>query len=191
MDSSVPCELSCGTTENETETIESGTQTERLSSSMNIQCSLSQESRLMRKYLNVKADLRKANNTIKYMKSQKYLAHEFRKQFGNGNILPGTFDCTVRKISRPRSYLRKDVAAGCIIKSISPKAYRLIRKRRWMELPSESVLRKWLRKFTIRDGIQDVLMNIISTKHEEPQDMECFLAFDEMALKEHWVYDKV
>ena len=55
MDSSVPCELSCGTTENETETIESGTQTERLSSSMNIQCSLSQESRLMRKYLNVKA----------------------------------------------------------------------------------------------------------------------------------------
>ena len=141
----------------------------------------------MRKYLKVKAILWKLNT----LKSQKYLAHEFRKQFGKGNILPGTFDCTIRKISRPRSYLRKDVAAGCIIKSISPKAYRLIRKRRWMELPSESVLRKWLRKFTIRDGIQDVLMNIISTKHEEPQDMECFLAFDEMALKERWVYDKV
>ena len=100
-------------------------------------------------------------------------------------------DCKVRKISRPRSYLCKDVSAGCIIKSISPKAYCLIRKRRWMELPSESVLRKWLRKFTIRDGIQDVLMNMISTKDPEPQDMECFLAFDEMALKERWVYDKV
>lgn len=43
--------------------------------------------------------------------------------------------------------------------------------------------------FSLSNGIQTFLMDVITTKHKEAQDMECFLAFDEMALKERWVYE--
>ena len=155
------------------------------------QCDISNEGKIYLKYRDVKEKLKEAKKTIKYLKSNKYLQVKLKEVISRRIVLPGARVCVARGVSRPRKYDRKDVAAAGVLKAISPKAFRLIRKRKWMNLPSESVIRSWLKMFTLSDGVQTFLMDVITTKHKEPKDMECFLAFDEMALKERWVYDKV
>ena len=156
-----------------------------------IQCDFSNKDKIYIKYRAVKQKLKEAKTTIRYLKSNKYFQVQVRERISKRIVLPGARVCVARGVSRPRKYDRKDVAAASILKAISPKAFRLIRKRKWMNLPSESVLRSWLKMFSLSDGIQTFLMDVIVCKHKEVQDMECFLAFDEMALKERWVYDKV
>ena len=57
---------------------------------------------------------------------------------------------TARKIisgKRPQKYKKDDIAASAVLHSISPKAFKLIRKKGWMQLPSVSTVADWLREF--------------------------------------------
>lgn len=92
---------------------------------------------------------------------------------------------------RPKKYVCRDISASAIIKGLSPKCFRLIRSQKWMQLPSDSTVRAWLKKWSIREGLQPRLMEVVKAKHPEPEAKEVFLSFDEMSLKERWVYDKV
>ena len=101
---------------------------------------------------------------------------------------------TARKIStrkRPRKYKKQDIAASAVLRAISPKAFNLIRRKGWMQLPSRTTVVQWLKIFTVADGIQHNLMDIVKAKYPEPESKEVFLSFDEMSLKERWTYDKV
>ena len=60
-----------------------------------------------------------------------------------------------------------------------------------MQLPSRTTVAAWLQNFTIEEGIQQNLINIVKAKHPELEAREVFLSFDEMSLKDRWVYDKV
>ena len=92
---------------------------------------------------------------------------------------------------RPQKYKKDDIAASAVLHSISPKAFKLIRKKGWMQLPSVSTVAYWLREFKLKEGIQCKLLDIVRAKHPDPAAKEAFISFDEMALKACWVYDKV
>ena len=134
------------------------------------QCDFSNKDQIYIKFRDVKEKLKEAKTTIKYLKSKKYLQVKVRKLISRRIGLPGARVCVARGVSRPRKYDRKDVAAASILKAISPKAFRLIRKRKWMNLPSESVIRSWLKMFSLSDGIQTILMDVITTNHKEDKD---------------------
>ena len=127
---------------------------------------------------------------LRFVKSDKYLKQRLPDFLKGRPITPASARALVTG-KRPRKYLRKDVAVAAVIRAISPKTFRLIRKNRWMQLPSDSTVRSWLKQFTIRDGFQNVLADIVTVKHPEPEAKEVFLSFDEMALRERWCYDKV
>ena len=95
------------------------------------------------------------------------------------------------KGTRPRLYSKEDVAAGAVLRSISPKAFNLIRDRSWMQLPSRSTVLNWLSKFAVVEGGQPALIDLVKDKYPNAAAREVFLSFDEMSLKERWVYDKV
>ena len=95
------------------------------------------------------------------------------------------------KGTRPRLYSKEDVAAGAVLRSISPKAFNLIRDRSWMQLPSRSTVLNWLSKFAVVEGGQPALIDLVKDKYPNAAAREVFLSFDEMPLKERWVYDKV
>ena len=101
---------------------------------------------------------------------------------------------TTKKIAtgkRPKKYSREDIAAGAVLRAISPKAFNLIRSKSWMQLPSRRTVENWLRDFRVVEGMQPKLMDVVKAKHPEPAAREVFLSFDEMSLKERWVYNKV
>ncbi len=120
------------------------------------QCDFSNEGKVYLKYRDVKETLKEAKKTIKYLKSNKYLQVKLKEVTSRRIVLPGARVCVARGVSRPRKYDRKDVAA---VES----------QRKWMNLPCESVIRSWLKMFTLSDGVQTFLMNVITTKHKEPK----------------------
>ena len=95
------------------------------------------------------------------------------------------------KGKRPHVYSKEDVAASAVLRSISPKAFNLIRDRGWMQLPSRTTVLSWLSKFVIVEGGQPALIDLVKDKYPDAAAREVFLSFDEMSLKERWVYDKV
>ena len=97
-------------------------------------------------------------------------------------------DCSGK---RPQQYCREDICKAAILKSISPKSFNFIRKKGLLQLPCKSTVNMWLTEFQLEEGFQWILLNVVKKSYKEPQAMETFISFDEMALKSRWVYDKV
>ena len=126
----------------------------------------------------------------RFARSKKFILPKVKDYLKSKPITPASAQSIITG-KRPKSYVKKDIAAAAILSSISPKAYRLIRSRKWMQLPSRTTTKRWLKNFSIRDGLQPLLMDVVLSKYPEKEARETFIAFDEMAVKERWVYDKV
>ena len=140
--------------------------------------------------MNLKQRLKEAQSKLRFRSSRKFLFPKLQELLKESGVTPATAKKIVTG-KRPKKYLARDITASAIIRGLSPKCFRLIRSRRWMQLPSDTTVRAWLRKFSIREGLQPKLMEVVKVKHPEPEAREVFLSFDEMSLKERWVYDKV
>ena len=122
----------------------------------------------------VKPDLR---FLIRFYRSKAYIKER---------IQSGVTAATAKKIAtgkRPKKYFKEDISAGTVLHAISPKAFNLIRKKGWMQLPARRTVEEWLKNFTNEEGLQKTLVNIVKAKHPELAAQEVFLSFDEMALR--------
>ena len=160
------------------QTMTVGTQTKETQSSLSSQIR------------NLKERLKKANAKIKYFRSHAYIKQRLTRSLRASNITPATTK-RIATGKRPKKYSREDIAAGAVLRAISPKAFNIIRMKSWMQLPSRRTVENWLQDFKIKEGFQDNLIDVVKTKHPEPAAREVFLSFDEMSLKERWVYNKV
>ena len=127
---------------------------------------------------------------IRFYRSKAYIKERIQSYVSKSGVTAAT----ARKIAtgkRPQKYSKEDISAGAVLRAISPKAFNLIRKKGWMQLPARRTAEEWLKNFSIEEGLQKTLVNVVKAKHPEPAAREVFLSFDEMAWKERWVYDKV
>jgi len=167
--------------------------------SVEVQCDLdqSQRSRLEKetqkiyhKYFQAQNEIRQLKNKIRFMKSSKCLNPNIQKKLIENGMTENMSSMFTKKVKFTKKILRKDIVVATVIRSISPKVFRYIRKQKIVRLPSESTVRKWLKNFKLTEGIQIHLLELIKKQSSEKTDFECFLSFDEMALKKRWVYDK-
>ena len=138
-----------------------------------------------------KDTIKKQRTQIRFLKSKKALKPLIESKLLKAGMTANMASLYTRNGKFTRKIQRKDVCVGTVIRAISPKAYRYLRRSKVVRLPSESTLRRWLPAFKIQPGIRVQLLEMVRNKLTEEADHECFLAFDEMALKERWVYDKV
>ncbi|XP_024870088.1 uncharacterized protein LOC112453528 [Temnothorax curvispinosus] len=79
---------------------------------------------------------------------------------------------------------QEDIAAAISFKSVSPKAYRYIRKLKQIPLPAPSTLRKWITDFNINEGILTDVLSIMKAKSSSmtPMERATVICFDEIYL---------
>lgn len=77
-----------------------------------------------------------------------------------------------------------DISAAISLRSVSPKAYRYLRKTKKIPLPALSTLRKWVANFNIDEGILKDVLQIMKCKGQNMTDMEkvTMICFDEIHL---------
>ena len=81
------------------------------------------------------------------------------KLMGKSN--PGTIGMLVAGGKKSKKYRREDVSVAAVLKSMSRRAYRYIREKKLLRLPSENVIQNWLRNFrTECSGVQTELLDI-------------------------------
>lgn len=85
----------------------------------------------------------------------------------------------------------EDISKALTLRSLSPKAYRFLRKHWKFPLPSPATISKWVSKVVVEPGI---LCNVIQLlAHYAPTMCEyeriCVLSFDESAVAQAWSYD--
>lgn len=94
----------------------------------------------------------------------------------------------VRRILNPKlsrvHWCKEDIAAAISLRSVSPKAYRYLRKGNKIPLPAMSTLRKWVADFNMNEGILDDVLDIMKYKGESMSSMEklAVICFDEIHL---------
>lgn len=79
---------------------------------------------------------------------------------------------------------QEDIAAAISFKSVSPKAYRYVRKLKQIPLPALSTLRKWITDFNINEGILTDVLFIMKAKSSSmtPMERATVIYFDEIYL---------
>lgn len=79
---------------------------------------------------------------------------------------------------------KKDIAAAISLKSVSPKAYRYLRKTKQFSLPAMSTLRRWIADFNIDEGILKDVLTIMKEKSQGMTEIKrtTILCFDEIYL---------
>ena len=62
----------------------------------------------------------------------------------------------------------------------------------WLKLPSLTTVDRWLKNFKVDCGLLSYCIEVLKAQYSHiEKSTETFLAFDEMALTERWLYDKV
>ena len=145
---------------------------------------------MIKEVLSLKQENKAIKQENRSLKSKKHIKSLVSTYLKGSSVNPATAGMLVTGGRGRRLYLREDVAVGAVLKSMSRKTYRYIRKNKLLKLPSESTISQWLRDFNIRcNGTQHMLLKILSAKHQKPEDKQVWLSFDEMALKQNWTYD--
>ena len=139
----------------------------------------------------LKKELSTAKKQNRWLKSKKCFNIRLKRKLKESSVNPSTASMIMTGRKRSRCYEKEDIAAAAILKSVSYKSYKILRKRKLLRLPSETTISRWLQEFRVDVGIQDSAIDVLVTKHAHvPKDIHCFLSFDEMQLKERWCYDK-
>ena len=91
-----------------------------------------------------------------------------------------------------KGYTREDISQAVALRSISSKAYELLRKDSILPLPSRTVLSKWLDTIPCEPGIQHYFLSIIEKVVCSSSDRhrQCVLLFDEMEITKQYEYDR-
>ena len=140
-------------------------------------------------YLALKQENQKLKKEIKFLKTKKHENSIVFKHL-HGKTNPATAAMLVTGGRGKKLYSREDVAVAAVLKNMSCKTYKFLRKKKLLKLPSESTLGEWLRNFTLdTNGLQHNLLDILSAKSLSAADRELWLSFDEMALRESYLYD--
>ena len=139
-------------------------------------------------YLSLKQENRTLKKEIKYLKSKKHEKSVISKHL-QAKTNPATAAMLVTGGRGKKLYSREDVAVAAVLKSMSRKTYKFLRKK-LLKLPCESTLSQWLQNFTLdTDGLQHNLLEILSAKNLSEADRELWLSFDEMAIRESYLYN--
>ena len=146
---------------------------------------------VLKKFSSLKQRYLKLKKENRYLKSKNYIKKVMKAKLSEKSINAGTVGMLVSGGKKSKMYRREDISVAAVLKSMSRKAYRFIRKRKLLRLPCESSIQNWIRKFrTNCGGVQNELIDILTAKHGHIQrDTYAFLSFDEMSLKSRWVYD--
>ena len=85
-----------------------------------------------------------------------------------------------------------DISKALTLRSLSPKAYKLLREQWKFPLPSLATLYRWSNKVDVEPGIIQSVINLLKYKSESMTQIECVcvISFDEMSISKVWSYDK-
>lgn len=84
-----------------------------------------------------------------------------------------------------------DIAAAVALHACSPKAYRFIRSKMKIPLPSEPTIRRWTAKIEVRPGVQEIIFQVLKKLAPTLSEKErlVHLCFDEIHLSKRAQYD--
>ena len=143
----------------------------------------------IKEVLNLKKENRSLKQEIKILKSKKS-ARKLASQHISGKTNPATASMFVTGRRGKLAYSREDICIAAILKSMSRRCYKFLKRKKLLKLPSEATVSQWLADFTLNcNGLQHSLLNIIKSKNISSQNPDLWLSFDEMYLREAWVYD--
>lgn len=85
-----------------------------------------------------------------------------------------------------------DISSAMSLHSVSPRAYRFIRKTMKISLPSISTLRNWAQKFDVTPGILNDVLRIMKLKGENMTVFErlTVLSYDEVYISNDIAIDR-
>ena len=91
-------------------------------------------------------------------------------------------------------YTKDDLCTALVLHSISPKAYKILRKYSMTlsPLPHPSTLRRRIKNFVCGPGLQSELFKLLQLKLSTEEDgcRQAVIVFDEMAVLECFEYSK-
>ena len=79
------------------------------------------------------------------------------------SVNPGTASMIMHGRSRSKCYEKEDIAAAALLKCVSNKSYKILRRRKLLRLPSEFTIRKWLQDFRVEVGMQESAIDVLVT----------------------------
>ena len=101
--------------------------------------------------------IKKLQQEIRYLKSEKHNKKICKKVLRKrGFSIPETKWLVSGK--NPRNLHSQDMVNGLVIKSMSPRAYRFIKRKKCMYVPGPTTLLKAKKKMNIRYGFQEHLL---------------------------------
>ena len=102
----------------------------------------------------------------------------------------------IRKILHPEKKKRirwkpEDIATAIALRSVSPKAYRYLRKRN-MRLPGLSTLQTQAAAVNMQPGVLETVLSIMKSKRDQVTEIErlCVLSFDEVYISQEIEIDR-
>lgn len=113
----------------------------------------------------------------------------------NEILLPIFTSGQIRKLLHPNKkrviWSREDIASAIALRSVSPKAYRYLRKKNH-PLPGLSTLRKHAAKVNIQEGVVDSIIESMKSKSKSMTEHErlCVLSFDEIYISQNIEIDR-
>jgi hypothetical protein len=98
----------------------------------------------------------------------------------------------LRKKIRPALWTEKEIVRGLVLRTLSMKAYKYLRRAKIMPLPGISTLRRWIKGFQVKEGIQHDTLHVLRRLRESnssPYFKLSVLSFDEMKVAESVTYE--
>ena len=134
----------------------------------------------IKEVLNLKKENQSLKQEIKKLKTKKF-ARNLVSQHISGKTNPATASMFVTGRRGKLAYSREDICIAAILKSMSRRCYKFLKRKKLLKLPSEATVSQWLADFTLNcNGLQHSLLNIIKSKNISSQNPDLWLSFDEM-----------
>lgn len=105
---------------------------------------------------------------------------------------PGQVKRLMNPMQKLTRWSSEDIAAAISLRSVSPKAYRYLRKNKKIPLPALSTLRKWVASFNLDEGILTDVLLIMKYKGENMTEFEkaTVICFDEIHLSNQMAIER-
>lgn len=132
----------------------------------------------------VKSLKRQLHEKDKRLKMQKKEIKKSVQEILSTCFTPGQIKMLLNPMQKKTRWSSEDIASAISLRSVSPKAYRYLKKTRKIPLPGMSTLRRWVGSFKIDEGILDDVLLIMKHKGESMTDVEkiTVICFDEIHL---------
>jgi len=91
---------------------------------------------------------------------------------------------------RLKFFSKNEICEAILLRSLSPKAYEMLRKNSILPLPHRTTLSQKVKHFTCAPGLQREFFHLIKLKMSVADDFErqCVLLFDEMEVSQTYEY---